>query len=117
VIDAMLGAMAMPNIGVLFPDSCEKNRGRSSLSMLVEVAEIVAAKGYVLSNADAVIMLEQPKLSPFVGAMRHAIARSCGVGEGSIGIKATTAEGLGHIGESMAIEVVCVCLLKTLVLK
>jgi 2-C-methyl-D-erythritol 2,4-cyclodiphosphate synthase len=114
LIDSMLGALAMPNIGVLFPNSEDVNSGRRSLDMLAEVGKIVAMEGYALCNADAVVMLESVKLSPFIDEMRLSIAQILDVDREIIGIKATTAEGLGQIGAGKAVEVICTCLLERL---
>ena len=111
LIDAMLGALSLPNIGVLFPDSDVSNRDRRSLNMLAEVTKLVRREGYELSNADAVVMLERPALNPFIDDMRLSIAKVVAVDVERIGIKATTAEGLGQIGAGEAIEVFCSCLM------
>jgi 2-C-methyl-D-erythritol 2,4-cyclodiphosphate synthase len=111
LMDAMLGALALPNIGVLFPDSDARNRGRSSTEMLAHVAEIVDNEGYGIVNVDLVILLETPKLNPFIEKIAASIAKSLAVDRHMVGLKATTAETVGPIGASEAIEAMAVCLL------
>jgi 2-C-methyl-D-erythritol 2,4-cyclodiphosphate synthase len=111
-MDALLGAAGRPNIGVLFSDGAESNRGRSSLEMLREVLGLVEEGGLRVGNVDLVIQLERPRLNPFLGAMRESLAGALGIGGDRVGIKATTAEGLGPVGEGRAMEVICVCLLQ-----
>jgi 2-C-methyl-D-erythritol 2,4-cyclodiphosphate synthase len=111
-MDALLGAAALPNVGILFPNTEEAHRGRSSLSMLEEVVRLVGEAGLCVSNVDAVVQLETPRLQPFLLAMRKNLARVLALEPGRIGLKATSAEGLGVVGTGDAVEVFCVCLLE-----
>jgi 2-C-methyl-D-erythritol 2,4-cyclodiphosphate synthase len=113
LMDSLLGAAALPNIGVLFPDWDEKNRGRSSREMLSEVVQLVAIHGFHPVNVDAVIQLEFFALNPFLVKMRGVLAEVLRIGVENVGIKATSAEGLGPVGEGKAVEVLCVCLLES----
>ncbi len=99
LMDAMLGAAAMGDIGMHFPDSDERYRGISSLSLLEKVKELLAEKGYALVNADITIIAQRPKLAPYISEMRGNIARVLGTAEDAVSVKATTEEGLGFTGE------------------
>jgi 2-C-methyl-D-erythritol 2,4-cyclodiphosphate synthase len=111
-MDALLGAAALPNVGVLFPCSDEKNRGRDSCEMLREVVEIVYGRGFRLANVDLVVQLETPPVSHFFPMIRDRLAPLLDLDGSAIGLKATTAEGLGPVGGGEAVEVLCVCLLE-----
>lgn len=112
LMDSLLGALGLPNIGQLFPDTAAINGGRSSLEMLSSVMEKVRTKNYCIQNVDAVIQLERPKISCYFTEMREKLAPILGIGKDYIGIKATTSEGVGVVGHSEAIEVICICLLR-----
>jgi len=111
VCDALLGAAALGDIGGHFPDSDPANRDRRSLEILGEVAKTVAAAGYRILNIDACIVAEEPKLSPWYGAMRKNIAGTVGIDPSRVGLKATTSEGLGFTGRGEGIAAQAVCLL------
>jgi 2-C-methyl-D-erythritol 4-phosphate cytidylyltransferase/2-C-methyl-D-erythritol 2,4-cyclodiphosphate synthase len=98
LIDALLGAAALGDIGGMFPDTDERYEGISSLILLAEAFAAVRARGCVFVNADATIMAERPKLAPYIGTMRERIARVMGTAPENISIKATTTEGLGFVG-------------------
>ena len=98
IIDSLLGAASMPDIGRLFPDDDESYRGISSLILLSQAWDMVRAKGYRVVNIDSVIVAERPKLAPYIDEMKQQIARVLRVGADQVGIKAKTSEGLGPVG-------------------
>lgn len=102
ICDAILGAVALGDIGWHFPDTDPKYRGISSLLLLKEVHAMIAAE-YVVNNVDSVIMAQKPKLSPFIPEMRRNIARTLDIEVECVSVKATTTEGLGIVGEGKAI--------------
>ncbi len=111
LMDAMLGAMALPDIGRLFPDNKEEFKGISSLVLLKRVNELIKEKGASLSNADITIIAEKPKLKNYIEQMRERIADTLCVAPSDIGLKATTEEGLGIAGNGIAAH--AVVLMKT----
>lgn len=111
IIDALLGALSRPDIGTVFPDDEEQYKGISSVKLLEEVQGIMAEEGYRLINIDSVIIAEKPKLAPYISDIRTCLARALKTGKDSIGVKATTAEGLGPIGNGEAIAAQAVVLL------
>lgn len=96
--DALLGAAALGDIGRHFPDTDPRFKGASSLKLLAEVRELLAARGWQANNIDAVIVAEKPKLATFIPAMNANIALVLGLAEGQVNVKATTTEGLGFTG-------------------
>ncbi|MCM1333901.1 MAG: 2-C-methyl-D-erythritol 2,4-cyclodiphosphate synthase [Eubacterium sp.] len=110
VMDALLGALALGDIGKHFPDTDPAYEGADSLALLRRVAALVRAEGYRLSNLDATVSAEQPKLAPHIAEMRENLAAACGVSPDRVSVKATTEEGLGLKGEG--IGATCVCLLE-----
>lgn len=104
LMDAMLGAAAMGDIGHLFPDSDEKYRGISSLKLLAETARALREKGYAVSNCDVTIVCQRPKLAPYISKMRENIAGVLGIDTDSVSVKATTTEKLGFEGEGAGIS-------------
>jgi 2-C-methyl-D-erythritol 2,4-cyclodiphosphate synthase len=111
-MDALLGAAALPNIGELFPDDDPVNAGRSSAEMLGEVLGQIRGLGFRVSNVDFVIQLERPKIASLMGILRGKVAELLGIALEDVGMKATTAEGLGAVGRGEAVEVLCLCLLE-----
>jgi len=111
IMDAMLGAAALRDIGFHFPDTSPEFKDISSMKLLAKTAELIRDKGYVLVNADATIIAQSPKLSPYIGMMTENIAKTLGADLSDINIKATTEEGLGFTGSGEAIAVHAVCLL------
>lgn len=111
VSDALLGAAAMGDIGQMFPDTAEENRGRDSGEMLRIIWDRVQAEGYKLGNLDAVVLAQKPKLLPYVAAIRENIARLLDVPAESIGLKAKTGEGVGPVGEQLLLEVYATALI------
>ena len=112
VSDALLGAAALGDIGVLFPDSDPAYAGADSLLLLQRVVLTVRAAGYALSNLDCTVLCQRPKLRPYIDAMRGNIASVCGVGVERVSVKATTEEGLGFTGSGEGIAAHAVCLLE-----
>jgi 2-C-methyl-D-erythritol 2,4-cyclodiphosphate synthase len=108
-MDALLGAAALGDIGVLFPDSDERYRDADSAGLLRNVVLLLSEKGWRVGNIDAVIIAEKPLLAPYVPRMRENIADICGVGVENVGVKATTEEGLGLAGQGIGAN--CVCLI------
>lgn len=98
LMDAILGALRAGDIGKHFPDTDPQYRGISSLELLTRVAKLAADRGFCLVDADIVLMMELPKVSTYRDEMRECIAEHLGVSVDSIGLKATTTEGLGAIG-------------------
>lgn len=110
VMDAMLGALALGDIGKHFPDTDPAYKGADSIALLRRVVSLVREKGYRLSNLDVTISAEKPKLAPYISEMRGNLAAACGVPADRVSVKATTEEGLGLKGEG--IGATCVCLLE-----
>lgn len=109
--DAMLGALALGDIGQLFPDTDERLKGIDSSILLKQVYEIVEQKGYTLGNADITIMAEKPKVLPFRDAIQWSIAQVIGCDKDQISVKATTTEKLGFTGRQEGIMASAVVLL------
>ena len=112
IMDAMLGALALGDIGKHFPDTDEKYKGISSIILLQHCQELVSQHGYRIGNLDATIIAQAPKLSPFIMRMRQRIAESLGVGLDQVSIKATTEEKLGFTGAELGISAQAVVLLE-----
>ncbi len=114
IIDAMLGAAGMDDIGTLFPDTDPSYCGADSAELLSQVFELVAARGFHVCNLDATIVLQSPKLGPYKAAIRQRLASLLGVEPSCVGVKAKTAEGiLGELGTGSAIMAQAVVLLGT----
>lgn len=111
VCDAILGALAAGDIGELFPDSDARYAGIASARLLEHVLERMRQRGYRVGNADVTVHAEQPRLAPHRDTMRARLAELLGVAEESVGIKATTNEGLDAIGRGEAIAATAVVLL------
>jgi 2-C-methyl-D-erythritol 2,4-cyclodiphosphate synthase len=110
VIDALLGACALGDIGAHFPDSDEAYRGIYSIELLVRAGEAVRQAGYEIGNLDVTIIAQRPKLAPYIAAMRQKIAAALSIDEGDVSVKATTTERMGFEGEGLGISAHCVCL-------
>ncbi|MFH1732073.1 MAG: 2-C-methyl-D-erythritol 2,4-cyclodiphosphate synthase [Planctomycetota bacterium] len=110
VIDAMLGAAALGDIGDLFPDTDPQYEDADSRGLLKQANALVQEKGYRVGNVDATVLLESPKLGPMKQAMRENIAADLGLGPERVNVKAKSAEGLGEVGrgEAVAAEAVVV---------
>lgn len=109
--DAMLGAAALGDIGLYFPDTSAEYKGISSLTLLERTATLVAEAGYALVNADMTVVMQTPKLRPYIDTMRSNIASALGVDVGAISIKATTEERLGFTGTEQGVVAHAVVLL------
>jgi 2-C-methyl-D-erythritol 2,4-cyclodiphosphate synthase len=112
VTDALLGAAALPDIGRMFPNTDEANRGRDSAEMLAAAADEVATAGYQIVNLDCVIHAERPKLALHIDTIRQRIAHILRLELDQIGLKAKTGEGIGPVGREEAIAVRCIALLE-----
>jgi len=109
--DALLGALALGDIGKHFPDTDPRYRGISSLLLLQEVSAMVAAAGWCLGNADLTVVAQTPRLAPHIDAMRQSLAAACATQVGNISVKATTTEGLGFAGRKEGIACHAIVLL------
>lgn len=112
VIDALLGAAALPDIGRLFPDNDPRYEGADSIVLLRSAYAMVRAKGYTLGNLDATILAQRPKLAPYIQQMRETIARALETETERVNVKATTEEGLGFTGQGLGIAAHAVALLE-----
>lgn len=112
IMDALLGAAALGDIGVHFPPSDEAYRGISSLELCRRVAGLIAGEGYRIGNVDATIVAQQPKLAAHLFAMRENLAAALGCDVGRISVKATTEEKMGFTGRLEGISAHAVCLLE-----
>lgn len=111
VMDAVIGALALGDIGHLFPDNDPAYEGADSLVLCARVAEIMRGKGYVIGNVDATVIAQAPKMAPYIDQMRENIASALNTEVESISVKATTEEKLGFTGEGLGISANAVCLL------
>jgi len=114
LMDAMLGAAGLPDIGKLFPDNEERYRGADSVELLRQVTGRIQEAGFRLGNADCTIVAQRPKMAPHIPAMKKILAKAAGVEEGCVNIKATTEEGLGFTGEGLGIAAHAVVLLEAI---
>ena len=112
VSDALLGALALGDIGKHFPDTDPNYKGADSLKLLAHVVELIEEQGYQLGNLDAIVIAQKPKLAPYIEQMRENIARTCHVDISQVSVKATTEERLGFTGREEGISAHCVALLE-----
>jgi 2-C-methyl-D-erythritol 2,4-cyclodiphosphate synthase len=112
VIDALLGAAALGDIGELFPDTAPENRGRDSADMLGLACDRVAVAGFRIVNIDCIVFAQQPKLAPYKTAIRQRVAELLQVSVECVGLKAKTGEDVGPIGRQEALSAECVALLE-----
>ncbi|MBR6882907.1 MAG: 2-C-methyl-D-erythritol 2,4-cyclodiphosphate synthase [Bacteroidales bacterium] len=103
--DALLGALALGDIGHLFPDTSDEWKGIDSKVLLGKVVDLVRGKGWQLGNADITIALQRPKLAPHIRSMRETLAGVMGTGVDAVSVKATTTERLGFVGRCEGCEV------------
>ncbi len=103
IMDAMLGAAALKDIGHQFPDTDVRFKGADSAKLLAEVRTMVEAEGLRVGNVDCVVIVERPRLAKYVDRIRARVAELLGVGVAAVGVKAKTNEGFGYIGEGEAI--------------
>lgn len=111
IIDAILGAAGLGDIGQHFPDTDPAFAGADSMRLLGAAAERVRDAGYAIVNIDSTIVAQSPKMAPHIAAMRGRIAAAAGLAAGAVNVKAKTAERMGPVGEGRAIEARAVCLL------
>jgi 2-C-methyl-D-erythritol 2,4-cyclodiphosphate synthase len=114
VMDAMLGALALGDIGTHFPDSDPAYSGISSLKLLGQVSRLITDRNYVVANLDTVIIAQQPKLAPYIGQMRDNLAAVLGISGEYVSVKATTTEMLGFCGRGEGIAAQAAVLLAPL---
>ena len=112
LMDAMLGAAALGDIGHLFPDNDDRFLGADSIELLKAVAEVLKDHGYLLSNADCTVIAQKPKLAPYIQNMRNTIAEALSVNVDRISVKATTEEKLGFTGDGSGIAAHAVVLIE-----
>lgn len=112
IMDALLGAAALGDIGKHFPDTDPQYKGISSIRLLEHVAELLDQNGYLIENIDATIIAQRPKMLPHIPSMRENIAKALHVELDQINVKATTEEGLGFTGSGEGISSQAVCLLE-----
>ena len=111
LMDALLGAAALGDIGKHFPDSDERFRGADSITLLKQVCNILSERGYRVGNVDCTVLAQRPKLAPYIPQMRENIASAMEVAADRVSVKATTEEGLGFTGEGLGIAAHAVALL------
>ena len=112
IMDALLGAAALGDIGTHFPDTDERYRGISSVRLLAYVDQLLEENGYSVGNIDATIIAQRPKMAPHISKIRENIANTLGLELNQVNIKATTEEGLGFTGSGDGISAQAVCILE-----
>jgi 2-C-methyl-D-erythritol 2,4-cyclodiphosphate synthase len=110
ITDALLGACGLSNIGEMFPDTDDRNKGISSLKFLRKTAEFIRKKGYEIGNIDSNILAEKPRLLPYFPEMQSRIAEVLGIPAGNVHVKAKTMEHLGIVGSEQAMAAEAVAL-------
>lgn len=111
VMDALLGALALGDIGTHFPDTDPAYEGADSIALLKEVGKIIKMHGYTVNNIDCTILCQRPKLKAYITGMRFNLARALSISQAEVSVKATTEEGLGFTGAGLGIAAHAVCLL------
>lgn len=111
ISDSLLGAAALGDIGLHFPDNDEKYKDANSLELLKQVGRMIEAEGFLIQNIDATIVAQAPKMRPYIDKMRQNIADALEIDIGQINVKATTEEGLGFTGNKEGISAFAICLL------
>lgn len=112
IMDALLGAAALGDIGKLFPDNDPAFEGADSMKLLARVAEVLGEKGYAIGNIDSTVIAQKPKLAPYIEQMRRRMAEVCGIDMDQLSVKATTEEKLGFTGSGEGIAAHAVCLIE-----
>jgi 2-C-methyl-D-erythritol 2,4-cyclodiphosphate synthase len=112
VMDALLGAAALADIGHHFPPGEDEFKGASSLVLLKKVIEKLAEKGYVVGNIDVTVVAERPRLREYVDDMRNSLSRAMGIDVDKVSVKASTSNGLGFIGSGQGIAAYAVALIE-----
>ena len=113
IMDALLGAAAMGDIGKHFPDTDEAYKGADSMKLLEQVGEILAEQAFYIENIDATIIAQKPKMRPYIDTMRRNIADALRIDVSQVNVKATTEEGLGFTGSGEGISSQAICMLTT----
>lgn len=112
IMDSILGALALGDIGKLFPDNDSAYKGADSMKLLEQVASIAEEKGFTAGNIDSTILCQAPKLAGYIDNMRENIAKACNTDIGNISVKATTEEKLGFTGSGEGIAAHAVCIMQ-----
>jgi 2-C-methyl-D-erythritol 2,4-cyclodiphosphate synthase len=112
IMDSLLGAASLGDIGKHFPDTDIKYKGISSLLLLEEVGKLVKEKGYEIENIDSTIIAQKPKMAPYISTMVENISNALSISKDKVNVKATTEEGLGFTGTGEGISSQSICLLK-----
>ena len=112
IMDSLLGASALGDIGKHFPDTDPKYKGISSIELLKEVGKLLKDNNFTIGNIDSTIIAQKPKMAPHIESMRKNIADALNLSVNQINVKATTEEGLGFTGEGLGISSQSICLLK-----
>ncbi len=113
IMDSLLGAAALGDIGKHFPDSDKRYKGISSVELLKKVADILDENNYIIENIDATVIAQKPKLAPYIERMKEVICDTLNISSDQLNIKATTEEGLGFTGDESGIAAHSVCLLNS----
>lgn len=114
IMDALLGAAALGDIGKHFPDTDPKYKGISSIKLLEHVGALLEENGYAVENIDAVVIAQRPKLLPYIPQMAENIAKTLGLEKNQVNVKATTEEGLGFTGSGEGISSQAICMLSSI---
>ena len=114
VMDALLGAASLGDIGKHFPDTDSSYKGISSIKLLKEVGSLLEKEGYIIENIDATIIAQQPKMRDYIDMMEENIAKSLGIDVKQVNVKATTEEGLGFTGNGEGISSQAICALSSI---
>ena len=109
IMDALLGAAALGDIGKHFPDTDDQYKGISSIALLEKVAKLLEKECYMIENIDATIIAQQPKMRPYIEQMEENIANALGIEKNRVNVKATTEEGLGFTGQKEGISSQAIC--------
>lgn len=112
IMDAILGAVAGGDIGKMFPDTSEEFLGISSIELLIRVASFLSDRGYELVNLDSTLILQRPKVAPYIDEMRKNISEALGVMVDAISVKATTEEGMGYTGRGEGVKAIAIALVR-----
>ena len=112
IIEALIGAMGLGDIGTHFPDTEDEYLGISSIKLLERTREMLEENGYEISNIDSLILIQQPKMKPYIPQMRKNIAETLGIGEDQINVKATTGEKMGFVGRGEGVVAEAVALIE-----
>lgn len=114
IMDSLLGAAALGDIGGIFPDNDEHFKDADSIELLKIVCELLTDNGYKIVNIDATVIAQKPKLKPFIPQMRDIIAKACNTSVKNVSVKATTEERLGFTGNGEGIAAHAVCLIESI---